>query len=138
QYVRPDGEIAERKPAERLPSNAVTVLYVYGHLFYAGAAILNRQLPRPNGAQNPVVVLRLRGQPNVGATLADVLSRYGDELHKRNGRLYVTGLNRRTFKQLVEEGKLRLSGPVRAYQLTPVIGESRSEEHTSELQSREK
>src|SRR5690606_10754267 len=28
----------------------------------------------------------------------------------RRGRLYVTGLNQRTFKQLVEEGRLRLSG----------------------------
>jgi SulP family sulfate permease len=127
QYLRPDGEIAERKPAKRLPSNAVTVLYVYGHLFYAGAAILSRQLPRPNGAQNPVVILRLRGQPNVGATLAHVLSRYAAELNARNGRLYVTGLHRRTFEQLVEEGRLRLSDPIRGYELTPIIGESTRE-----------
>lgn len=69
EIERPDGRIEERKPAQHLPSNAVTVLYVYGHLFYAGAVVLDRLLPRPNGARNPVVVLRLRGQPSVGATL---------------------------------------------------------------------
>lgn len=124
---RPDGEIEERKPAEHLRSDAVTVLYVYGHLFYAGASILDRLLPRPNDAQNPVVVLRLRGQPTLGATLADVLSRYADQLRERNGRLYVTGLGQPTFEQLVDEGRLKLSGPVRGYELTPIIGESTRE-----------
>ncbi len=74
-----------------------------------------------------MVVLRLRGQPNVGATLSDVLSRYADQLKKRNGRIYVTGLNEETFDQLVKDGKFQLNGPIRAYELTPVIGESTSE-----------
>lgn len=127
QIERPDGGIEERKPAKHLGSNQVTVLYVYGHLFYAGAVMLDRQLPRPNDSQNAVVILRLRGQPTLGATLADVLSRYADQLRERNGRLYVTGLNQRTFDQLARNGRLRLSGPVRAYELTPIIGESTRE-----------
>jgi SulP family sulfate permease len=124
QIVRPDGGIEERKPAEQLASNEVTVLYVYGHLFYAGAAMLDRLLPRPNRAQNPVVVLRLRGQITLGATILDVLSRYAEQLRERNGRLYVTGVNAETYDQMVRDGRFRLIGPVRAYEVTPIIGES--------------
>lgn len=129
QIVRQDGEIEERKPDERLASNKVTVLYVYGHLFYAGAAMFDRLLPSPNGAQNPVVVLRLRGQATLGATVADVLSRYAEQLRRRNGRLYVTGVSKETYDQMVRDGRLRLNGPVRAYEVTPIVGQSTREAH---------
>jgi sulfate permease, SulP family len=129
QIVRRDGEIEERKPDERLGSNKVTVLYVYGHLFYAGAATFDRLLPRPNRAQNPVVVLRLRGQSTLGATIADVLSRYAEQLRERNGRLYVTGVSEKTYDQMVRHGRLRLNGPVRAYEVTPIVGQSTREAH---------
>ena len=44
---QPDGRIEERTPPRRLPADKVTVLDVYGHLFYAGARTLERLLPRP-------------------------------------------------------------------------------------------
>ena len=83
---RPDGLLEERKPPKQLPSNNVTVLDVYGHLFYAGARTLERLLPAPQGAQNPAVILRLRGRSTVGATLIEVLSNYVDKLREADGR----------------------------------------------------
>jgi SulP family sulfate permease len=124
QVERPDGRIEERPPPRQLPSDRVTVLDAYGHLFYAGARTLERLLPRPEGARQPVVILRLRGRPTVGATLIDVLAGYADELQKVEGRLYLTGISRQAYDQVVRTGKLRLSGPVRAYPATPVLGES--------------
>jgi SulP family sulfate permease len=117
---RPDGEIEEHDPPKRLPSNAVTVIDVYGHLFYAGARTLERLLPIPQGAQNPAVVLRLRGLTNAGATLMEVLANYADKLAEVNGRLYLSGINEDVHDQLVRAGKLRLSGPVQIYEATPV------------------
>lgn len=82
---RPDGRIEERPPGKRLASNEVTVLDVYGHLFYAGARTFEQLLPSPNGAENPVVILRLRGRTTVGATLIEVLANYADELQQAGG-----------------------------------------------------
>ena len=48
---REDGLIEEHKAAKQLRSNKVTVLDVYGHLFYAGARTLERLLPKPGGAR---------------------------------------------------------------------------------------
>jgi SulP family sulfate permease len=117
---RPDGQIEERKPPKQLTSNKVTVLDVYGHLFYAGARTLERLLPKPEGAHNPAVILRLRGRSTVGATLIEVLSNYADKLNAVDGRLYLTGISGAAHDQLLRTGKLRLTVSVHAYEATPI------------------
>jgi len=124
---REDGSIQEHKAPTQLPSNKVTVLDVYGHLFYAGARTLARLLPKPWNAENPVVILRLRGRNNLGATLVEVLANYADKLHEANGRLYLTGISEGAYEQVVRTGKLRLTGPVRAYEATAIRGQSTQE-----------
>jgi SulP family sulfate permease len=121
---RPDGRIQERTAPRQLPSNQVTVLDVYGHLFYAGARTLARQLPRPDDAENPAVVLRLRGRRHVGATLVEVLSNYANKLSEVNGRLYLAGVSSEAHDQITRTAKLRLTGPVRVYEATDVRGEA--------------
>jgi SulP family sulfate permease len=123
-YERPDGRLAERKPPAQLPSDAVTVLDVYGNLFYAGARTLESRLPSPRGATRPAVVLRLRGRTAIGATLIDVLARYAGDLAAAGGRLYLSGVDEGVFAQLVRTGKLRVDGPVQVYPATEVVGES--------------
>lgn len=124
---RDDGLIEEHKAPKQLQSNKVTVLDVYGHLFYAGARTLELLLPQPRDAQQPVVILRLRGRNNIGATLVEVLANYADKLQEVNGRLYLTGISEGAYEQIVRTGKLRLTGPVRAYEATPVRGQSTQE-----------
>ncbi|HET7583486.1 MAG TPA: SulP family inorganic anion transporter [Gemmatimonadaceae bacterium] len=122
--IRPDGRIEEREPERRLCGNGVTVLDVYGHLFYAGARTLEQRLPRPGDAKNPVVILRLRGRTTPGATLLDVLTHYADELQSAGGRLYLSGIGRHAHEQLVHAGKLQRSGPIRLFDATPIVGDS--------------
>ena len=124
---RDDGRIEERKPPKELPANQVTVLDVYGNLFYAGARTLERLLPAPRNSEKPVVILRMRGQTNLGATLVDVLSGYADKIKEVNGRLYLTGISEGAHRKMVQNGKLRLSGPVRVYEATSVRGQSTNE-----------
>jgi SulP family sulfate permease len=121
---RPDGQLEEHEAPKRLASHQVTVLDVYGHLFFAGARTLERLLPAPNDAENPVVILRLRGRTTFGATLIDVLARYADKLEAVNGRLYLTGISEGAHDHVRRSGKLHLTGPVRAYPATSVIGQS--------------
>ena len=124
---REDGLLEEHKAPKQLESNKVTVLDVYGHLFFAGARTLERLLPRPGEAENPVVVLRLRGRSTLGATLVEVLANYADKLKKGGGRLYLTGISEEAYDQIVRTKKLSLTGPVRAYEATAVRGESTEE-----------
>jgi SulP family sulfate permease len=131
---RPDGRIEERPAPRQLPGNRVTLLDVYGHLFFAGARTLERLLPQPQDAANPAVVLRLRGRTRVGATLVEVLANYAGQLQAVNGRLYLSGLSKEVYEQMSRTGKLNLIGPERAYEATPIVGES-TREATADAQT---
>jgi SulP family sulfate permease len=119
-----DGNFTEGDPPSRLPSDAVTVLDVYGSLFFAGARTLEQALPDPADATRPVVVLRLRGRTRAGATLIEVLDNYADALAEAGGRLYLSGVDEKLGTQLRRAGKLDLDETVRLVPADAVVGAS--------------
>ena len=119
---RDDGRFEERKPPAVLTSFHVTVLDVYGSLLYAGARTLQARLPAPGDARSPVVVLRLRRRTSLGSTFVKVVADYADQLVDSGGRLYLSGLDPSLTEQLHRTG--HVDGPVRAFEATPVVGES--------------
>ena len=121
---RDDGRFVEAEPPARLPSEQVTVLEVYGSLFFAGAYTLRDALPSPEGASRPVVVLRLRGRTRIGSTLIDVLDDYADDLRDVGGRLYLSGVHPDVAAQLRRTGKLELEREVWVAPVEAVIGDS--------------
>ncbi len=120
--VRDGARLIEGDPPPVLPSRTVTVLNVYGSLYFAGARTLGEKLPRPEGSQAPAVVIRLRGHQSIGATLVDVLDEYADELAAVGGRLYLSGVTARVGDQLRGSGKLDLDGSVYLFPEEPAIG----------------
>ena len=119
---RDDGRFEERKPPAVLTSFHVTVLDVYGSLLYAGARTLQARLPAPGDARSPVVVLRLRRRTSLGSTFVKVVADYADQLVDSGGRLYLSGLDPSLTEQLHRTG--HVDGPVRAFEATPIVGES--------------
>lgn len=119
---RDDGQFEERKPPKSLTSFHITVLDVYGSLLYAGARTLQAHLPDPGEAQSPVVVLRLRRRTSLGSTFVMVISDYAAQLTGSGGRLYLSGLDPSVTERLRRTG--HVDGPVRAFEATPVVGES--------------
>lgn len=119
-----DGRFYETDPPARLTSNTVTVLAIYGSLYFAGARTLLDALPRPEGTTHPVVVLRLRGRTRVGATLIEVLDRYADDLAESGGRLYLSGVEDEVSAQLRRVGKLDLKEAVHIFPNSLILGES--------------
>jgi SulP family sulfate permease len=86
-----EGRFQEQPAPRTLTSNQVTVLDVYGSLFYAGARTLQARLPEVGDAEAPAVVLRLRGRTTLGATLFRILAAYAEQLAAAGGRLYLSG-----------------------------------------------
>jgi sulfate permease, SulP family len=118
------GNLEERRPPSHLASGRAVVLEVYGSLFFAGARTFARLLPSPEGAESPVVILRIRGRTKVGATFVDVLDRYATRMNAVAGRLYLTGVDPHVQKQITRSGKLDLEGPVSLYGATSIVGGS--------------
>jgi SulP family sulfate permease len=85
----------EQQAPEKLASNEVTMLYAYGSLVFAAATAFENKLPSADEAQHPVVILLLRGRPEVGSTFIGVLRRYSDALRANGGRLKLAGASTR-------------------------------------------
>lgn len=119
-----DGSLVEGPAPDLLESNSVTVLNIYGSLFYAGARTFEDHLPRVGDAERAVVIVRIRGRTVMGATAFSVLSGYAGELDARDGRLFLSGVDHALVTQFERSGRVVSSGPVRIVEATPVLGES--------------
>lgn len=107
-----------------LPSNAITILHIYGSVFYASADILQAALPSPSTADRSVVILGLRGRNELGSTFIKLLERYAKELYTRNSKLMLAGVAPGVLKQLTKTGVTDTIFPADIFPATPVLGES--------------
>jgi SulP family sulfate permease len=114
----------ERSAPKKLKSEKVTVLYIYGNLFYAAADTFEKSLPLVDGANFSVVILLLRGYEGVGSTVAEVLRRYIQGLHANQGKLILAGVSKPLHGQLQRTGMLELIGKENIYPETKTIGEA--------------
>jgi SulP family sulfate permease len=127
RWVRPNegGGLLEGPVPSKLDSDhEVMVINVYGSLFFAGARTLGEQLPIPDGADRPVVILRLRGHSHVGATLVNVLDEYVGKLKAAGGRLYLTGLEPHLMEPLTAVCELAGDKDTALYAATDRLGAS--------------
>ena len=120
---QPDGQFAERPAPTSLVGHEVTLLDVYGSLYYAGARTLASLLPNPQGASAPVVVLRLRGRTALGVTSYKILTTYGAQLDEAGGRLLLSGVAPELLAQLRRAEPADAKG-LEVHPQTDVIGES--------------
>ncbi len=118
------GTFVEKPAPAHLGSRRVLLLDIYGSLYYAGARTLQANLPDPEGATSPAVVLRLRGRALLGATSYAVLSDYAARIAAVGGRFYLTGLDPGVLAQVQRNRTVESAGDVRLFVASDVIGEA--------------
>jgi SulP family sulfate permease len=114
----------EAPAPKKLNSSQVTVLFIYGNLFYAAASTLENNLPLVEKASRPVVILLLRGYEDVGSTVSEVLRRYTQALQANQGKLILAGVSPALLAQIQRTGLLELIGKENIYLITKNIGEA--------------
>lgn len=124
------GNVSVNPLPEEIPSGDPMVISVDGSLFFAGAQTLLERLPKVGKAKNPVVVLRIRNQSQMGATLIDVLDEYAEDLEAAGGKLYLSGLDEDQIRYLEASGKLDKGKEVEYFQSTNVLRESTEQAHS--------
>jgi len=95
-----NGAFREQPAPEKLTGRAVTILHVWGNLFFSGAFALGEILPKVEDAPQAVVILRLRGRAQIGSTMVRVLERYAQQLQANGGKLILAGVGERVLEQL--------------------------------------
>jgi SulP family sulfate permease len=122
--VTDDGGVRLSDVPETLESHAVTVLDVYGPLYFAAARTLRERLPDPTSADRSAVVLRIRGNSQIGATFIEEMNDYAHELGKRGGRLYLSGMTEDLADRLRRADRFELGDEVVLVPGTDVLGSS--------------
>jgi SulP family sulfate permease len=120
-----DGRMREVDPPDELPPGEVVVVQPYGPIFFATASVLREQMPSvAPGSEHSVVILRVRGADEAGATMLDVLRSYARSLRDAGSKLVIVTDNVRLLEQLDETGLLREIGPENVYRGTEYLGET--------------
>jgi len=116
-----DGTYAEHPAPEVLADDRVTVLDVYGSVFYAGADIIGGLLPKAVGSHHPAAIIRLRGRGDVGSTFLGIVERYRSEIERAGGILLLAGVGPELRDQLGRTGALEAIGEDRVCEAQPTL-----------------
>jgi SulP family sulfate permease len=108
-----DGDSRPREASgpRSLSDSSVTVLDIYGSLFFAAGPKVRESLPTVGEARRAVVVLRLRGRGTLQSTTITLIRDYSAELAAGGGRLYLAGVGEEMEDQLRRTGLLETLGP---------------------------
>lgn len=102
----PDGGFKRVEIPQTLPSNAVTLIGVHGHLYFAAVRALETALPNPTQSHNSYVVLRLRGGDYIGSTGMNFMLSYNEKLRAKGGGLLLSGVSKQVYRELKQTGTL--------------------------------
>ncbi len=122
--LQPEGFPLEQPAPRRLPSHQLTLLHVYGSLFFAAAKNMEEMLPEVGQATRAVVAINLRGKSEVGSTFVTVLQRYCATLRARDCRLMLVGVDPHVRDQFEKTGILSMIGEENVFVATPQLGEA--------------
>jgi len=100
-----DRHLIDDEPPAELPADTVVILEPVGSLFFAAAPAFEAMLPEvTDQSRNSVVIIRLRGRDDVGATLIDVFVRYASALHEVGSKLVLASVQPAVQDQLRATG----------------------------------
>lgn len=116
QWLITEEGMREVEPPQVVGKNEVVVLQPYGSLFFATASVFEALLPEVTSSTgNSVVILRLRGQNDLGTTFLDVLARYSDGLRSAHSKLVVLYADDKVREQLSVTGAAGAIGEENIY-----------------------
>jgi SulP family sulfate permease len=119
------GRIRETDPPATIGEGEVIVIQPYGSLFFAAAPMLTDQLPEVDvSSDNSVVVVRLRGKPELGSTLIEVFETYATKLQEANCKLMIVTDSDRVVAQLRDTGAADVIGESNLYRSTQWLSET--------------
>ena len=124
QMVVENGQLHLISPPDELPSDKVTVLDIEGNLFYAGARTMSHQLPDATDASNAFVIMRVRGQSDLGTTFFKVIGKYAEQIESGGGRFILAGVADPVRARMQKSGALDAIGPENVFSSSSILGDS--------------
>ncbi len=106
----PEGRYKAEPVPKALPNNAVTIVSVTGHLFFAAVKRLETSLPNPRDRKRAIVILRMHNNDYLGSTGIRFLQTYNQHLREGGGKLMLSGVTVQVYDQLKRTGAIHEFG----------------------------
>ena len=108
--ISAEGRVRESGGPAAISDGSVSVLEIYGSLFFGASPKIKAALPAAGAARRAVVVLRLHGRETLHSATLALIRDYAAELAAGGGRLYLAGIGATTEDQLRRTGLLQTLG----------------------------
>jgi SulP family sulfate permease len=106
ELVRRDDGKWETKPApESLTSNQITVIQIYGNLYFADVYSADDMLPSYEGITNAVLIYSQRGRESIDFTRAEYVQKLSAKYQQSGNRLMLCDVEKNVMKQM-QDGEL--------------------------------
>jgi sulfate permease, SulP family len=124
------GRFREVEAPSAIGADEVVVLAPLGSLFFASAPLFDKALPAVTEAtRRSVVILRLRGNSDLGATFMKVLVRYANSMHQTDSKLMIISGDQRTLEQFAVNGVTQAVGRDNIYTSDEWVGATVTRAH---------
>lgn len=122
--IKEEEHFAEVPLPKVLEPGKVQAIQPYGSLFFAGAIVLQDQLPEPDKANRSVVIINLRGRKEIGSSFIKVIKRYSEELNSKNSKLMLVGVSKTVYHQLKNTRMMDHMGKEDIFKESRILGAS--------------
>lgn len=119
-----DGAFEERPLPTALSDNSITLIYVWGALFFASARTIEEMLPEADKAKRAVVIFRMHGRTRIGSTFIQILERYAARMQKNGGKIILSGVTPNVWDQLARTETFETIPEADVFLEGKVLGES--------------
>ena len=125
QLVRTDdGHWETRSAPDKLTSNQITVIQIYGNVYFADVYSADDLLPSYEGATNAVLIYSMRGRESIDLTVINYAQKLTKKYQESGNRLILCGVEKKVMKQMQDGGLIKSLGEENVLPMQTLIGGS--------------
>jgi SulP family sulfate permease len=121
---RDDGHWDTGPAPDKLTSNEITVIQIYGNVYFADVYSADDLLPSYEEATNAVLIYSMRGRESTNITSIEYIIQLSKKYRESGNRLMLCGVEENVLKQMKDGGLIKVIGEENVIPIQPLIGGS--------------
>jgi SulP family sulfate permease len=122
--LRDDGHWDTRPTPEELTSDEITVIQIYGNIYFADVYSADDLLPSYEQATNAVLIYSMRGRESIDLTTIEYIKKLSKKYNESGNRLMLCGVEENVLNQMKNGELIEAIGEENVIPIQPQIGGS--------------
>jgi SulP family sulfate permease len=122
--LRDDGHCDTRPTPEELTSDEITVIQIYGNIYFADVYSADDLLPSYEQATNAVLIYSMRGRESIDLTTIEYIKKLSKKYNESGNRLMLCGVEENVLNQMKNGELIEAIGEENVIPIQPQIGGS--------------